>query len=56
MTVYFPSPDLLFKMMRACVGCLSVRDLWIYNETINQVIESDLSDENSEKDGPQESN
>lgn len=30
--VYIPSKDLMFKMMRACIGCECVEDLWIYNE------------------------
>ena len=28
--VYIPSKALLFKMVRACLGCKSVEDLWIY--------------------------
>lgn len=39
MSVYIPAPDLLFKMMRACIGCQSIKDLWIYNETFNPVTE-----------------
>ena len=31
MCVYIPSRELIFKMMRACVGCTKVEDLWIYN-------------------------
>jgi len=30
--VYIPSNELLFKMMRACVGCEKVEDLWIYDK------------------------
>ena len=32
MCVYIPSRDLIFKMMRACIGCEKIEDLWIYNE------------------------
>ena len=32
MCVYIPSKEVIFKMMRACIGCTSVKDLWIYNE------------------------
>ena len=35
MTVYYPSPDLLFKLMKACIGCDNIKDLWIYNEDFN---------------------
>lgn len=34
-SVYLPSNELLFKMMRACVGCEEVEDLWIYNKQYN---------------------
>ena len=54
MSVYIPSPDLLFKMMRACIGCQSIKDLWIYNETFNPVTEQDLEDDYDDEYGPQE--
>lgn len=28
--VYLPGDDLLFKLMRSCLGCKQVQDLWIY--------------------------
>lgn len=31
MCVYIPSKELMFKMMRACIGCEKPQDLWIYN-------------------------
>jgi hypothetical protein len=31
MCVYIPCRELLFKMMRACLGCSTIKDLWIYN-------------------------
>ena len=32
MCVYIPSNEVLFKMMRACIGCEHVEDLWIYHD------------------------
>ena len=32
MCVYIPSNEVLFKMMRACIGCDNVEDLWIYHD------------------------
>ena len=29
--IYLPSPSLLFKMMKACIGVQTYKDLWIYN-------------------------
>ena len=32
MCLYIPSPSVLFKMMRACIGVEEVEELWMYNE------------------------
>lgn len=32
MCVYIPSNEVLFKMMRACIGCENIEDLWIYHD------------------------
>jgi len=28
--VYFPSRALLFKMMKACIDCEAIAELWVY--------------------------
>lgn len=28
--VYIPTDDIMFKLMRACLGCSKIEDLWIY--------------------------
>ena len=28
--IYLPSDDLMFKLMRACLNCKQIEDLWIY--------------------------
>lgn len=33
--IFLPSQELLFKMMRACIGAESPKDLWIYDENIS---------------------
>ena len=30
MCIYMPSNEVLFKLMRACIGCEKAEDLWIY--------------------------
>lgn len=37
MCVYIPSSEILFKMMRACIGTYAIEDLWIYNEKYTHV-------------------
>ena len=37
MTVYIPTKDIMFKMMRACLGCQNIEDLWIFNEDHTQM-------------------
>ena len=32
MCVYIPSNEVLFKMMRACIGCENIEDLWFYHD------------------------
>ena len=32
MTIYIPTREIMFKMMRACLGCKNVEDLWIFHE------------------------
>lgn len=32
MTVYIPTKDIMFKLMRGCLGCQNVEDLWIFHE------------------------
>ena len=32
MSVYLPSKALVFKMMKACVNCMSKEQLWIYKD------------------------
>ena len=36
MCVLVPHRDVLFKMMKACVGVEKVQDLWMYNESIEE--------------------
>lgn len=31
MCIYMPSNEVLFKLMRACIGCEKIEDLWIYD-------------------------
>jgi hypothetical protein len=31
---YLPKKELLFKMMRACIGCDKIEDLWIFKPKI----------------------
>jgi hypothetical protein len=38
MCVYIPSKEILFKMMKACIGVDKPQDLWIYNEEITPLI------------------
>lgn len=30
--IYIPSDELLFKLMRSCIGCDYIEDLWIYKD------------------------
>ena len=32
MCLYIPSPLMLFKLMRACIGVEKITELWIYNQ------------------------
>ena len=40
MCVYLPSNEILFKMMRACLGCDEVEDLWIYEPQEEKTVPS----------------
>lgn len=44
MCVYIPSNEILFKLMKACIGCDKIEDLWIFNKKYDD-IKSDCHDE-----------
>ena len=33
MIIYMPSKEMMFKMMRACIGVTDKNDLWIYQSS-----------------------
>ena len=35
--LYIPSKDILFKLMRACVGAEQETDLWFWNDAVDRV-------------------
>jgi hypothetical protein len=39
MTIYIPTRSVMFKLMRACLGCKHVEDLWIFHEDHTQLNE-----------------